>query len=440
MVNFWCNFYLGFKNDLYEWLEGIAIAAISLVIWVYSDAYNLDIQGSSFFWPLLGPILVALRYGFGKGLFCAILVVAGVAQSLEVAQKLSQFPFGLAVGTVLSAMLAGEFRDYWFNINQKNQLERNKMSQRLDSFTRNYQLLKTSHDQLEQHVAGQRVSLRTCISSLQQVAERYPDHRLKELAEPLLNLFADLGGLQVAGLYGVTGSGIHPQAYAVLGDKHKLVESDEMLRAMLRQRKLMSPAKLQASEIHLSRYQLCIPLCDARNVLQGFILAETVRFSSLTQANNAFLSLTASHAGDLLSNRVVTPVLKPGEFGYFMDHFNRAKLDVQEHSSESCVVLFYLKQGSDTSLFEDLCQRRRGPDIYWMVSADKANSSMVVLLPLTSKQDADLFLRRMVACFAKENSHVRCVGPFSVSSQSGLIGNLLTGLEGKNDDTADFSG
>ncbi|MGK0250288.1 MAG: hypothetical protein ACI910_003057, partial [Oleispira sp.] len=176
---------IAFKEEGFSRVEVIIVAAISTYIWIHSYSPELSATVNNFFWPVLGPLVISLRYGFARGFICALVTIAGIASFMKITGNLAAFPFSLAVGMILSVMISGEFRDYWHRKSQKHVLAHQSMRQQLDSFTKNYHLLKVSHDQLEQRTAGQTISLRTEINTLQNLATKHADRRLESLAEPL---------------------------------------------------------------------------------------------------------------------------------------------------------------------------------------------------------------------------------------------------------------
>ena len=68
-------------------------------------------------------------------------------------------------------MVAGEFRDIWGRRLHRLEGAYQYRAERLEEFTRSYQLLRLSHDRLEQTVANSGFSLREGIMRLQSALE-----------------------------------------------------------------------------------------------------------------------------------------------------------------------------------------------------------------------------------------------------------------------------
>ncbi|PSU44834.1 hypothetical protein C9J12_25400 [Photobacterium frigidiphilum] len=422
----------GFKEDGFAWLETAFIALLSLFIWVKSDSLAPTSTDHHFFWSILGPLLISLRYGFAKGLICALLTTAGLATVMQFSGILAFYPLSLAVGMILTVMIAGEFRDYWHNINQRYTLDHQYMSQRLDSFTKNYHLLKVSHDQLEQRTASQSISLRASINALQKIASTHSDKRIENIGHSLLTLLVDIGGLQVAGLYKVTNNNIDKQPHAIIGDHHQLMTKDPMLQDMLESKKLLSPASLGKNEVHKSRYQLCIPLLDTMGNLQAIVLAESTKFFMLTPANIALLALVANHVADLLNDSLLAPVLTANQKNLFMKYMARAKYNKHHYGTDSNVVAFTDNSGKHTTVLHSVVSFRRGADVYWAYQSTNNTSVLMVLLPLTTAYESQQYISRVTELL---KSHIEddiddidIIGPLSLDMDNTEITHFMDKL------------
>ncbi|MCW8329347.1 hypothetical protein MD588_11065 [Photobacterium sp. SDRW27] len=443
MQKLWNHVIVGIKQAGFAWLETVVVSIISIYIWTQSNSLAPSSTEHHFFWPLFGPLLIALRYGFAKGFLCSLLTTAGLASIMNITGLLDYFPLSLAIGMILVAMIAGEFHDYWHNINQKHILDHQYMSQKLDSFTQNYHLLKVSHDQLEQRTAGQTVSLRASINALHKIAAKHSAHRLEYLGHPFLNLLADIGGLEVAGIYKVTDGKIdlHPQA--TLGDHHQLVLGDPMLQDMLATNKLLSPAKISANEVHKSRYQLCIPLLDTHNTLQAIVIAESAKFFMLTPANVALLSLVSNHAADLLSEAILTPILRAHQSDIFLSYIDRAKYNKRHYGADSTLVAFIDTHGINKQSLDSVVNYRRGADVYWSCQSGQGHPALVVLLPLTTVYDAQLYIKRLKELLSIQikdvEKSIETIGPLSLDQDLEQIKQLMDELGAYDESLAIYS-
>ncbi|MGN1281351.1 MAG: hypothetical protein ACI4UM_05550, partial [Succinivibrio sp.] len=236
----------GSQQPLVAWAETLVIALISSALWIASVSVSqiLTYEGSSisvnesqgFFWPLIFVMLVSMRYGFSLGFCCALLTILFSIAYYKYEGILFAFSFYKAVGMLLVAMISGEFRDVWDERLHRNDLDCSFIQRKLDLFTQNYFILRASHDQLEQRMAGQVVSLRSNISELERISAQYPiigvsqEQRLRNMAGSVMALFANIVGIEVAGFYQIGAKNrINPEPLSTLGNMGELDRDDPMI-------------------------------------------------------------------------------------------------------------------------------------------------------------------------------------------------------------------
>lgn len=424
---------IGFKNSWFEWLETVFVASLSLWIWQSTNSLSTFMTDTiilpSFFWPLFGPLVIAIRYGFANGVICSLFVIAGSASILNYDNNLDEFSFSISVGMVLMTMIVGEFRDYWHEINQKHNLDHDYMRQKLDSFTQNYHLLKASHDQLEQRIAGQRISLRASITRLQEIVLDNATDRFDCLCAPYLDLVSEIGGLEVAGIYQVRNGKVNTKVRAVLGDSHELDLNDPMLKDMMQTYKLLTPAKLKESEIHKSCYQVCIPLVDTSGILQAILVAEKAKFFLLTPSNVALLSLVSNYAADLLNELLQVPVLLANQTDLFKMYLDRARENKRQLGADTCLVAFVGLPEKYQLTLKEVINYRRGADVYWHCETRESRTALVVLLPLTSVWGAQQYVKRINDILKKSYQDGE---DFTVKNSFEVFGPLVVGESDNN--------
>jgi len=126
---------------------------------------------SGFAWLALLPIIFAARYGVSWGLTCA--AVACLSLWLPVAAYAEQGSalLTLAVGTVVMCILVGDISVHWRRGSHQAKAENKYLRHRLKEFSNDYHILKVSHGQLEEYMAGQRLSLRSALQKLKPVLD-----------------------------------------------------------------------------------------------------------------------------------------------------------------------------------------------------------------------------------------------------------------------------
>lgn len=427
----------GYKINKFAWLETLVVAALSLLVWyMVEEPSSLQASQSVFLWPVLGPLLIALRYGFAKGFVCALVTVLGFLFMSEVLFDSLQFSLSSAVGLCLCAMCAGEFHDLWYKNTEKYKLNHDYMARKLNSFTQNYHLLKVSHDQLEQKIASDTVNLRSSMQALQMIAAKHPNYELANLADPFLDIFRDTGGVELAGIYKVENNCIVPKPLSKLGNQHAYDANDPMLLDMLKTKKLASIAKAVTPEEHQSRYQLCIPLTDTNGQLQAVILAEKVKFFMLTKINIALMSVLANYAADLISPESSTPSLAPSQGSLFRQYLARALENMEQFGTDSSIIICIDHSGKYEKSLKHAVDYRRGADVYWNCQhktyGGEAMPALAVLLPLTELVDAQAYVLRLEKILESQlgqhSKNIDILGPLSLHQNWDRIQELLQDL------------
>lgn len=429
----------GSDHQLFAWFELILITAAAMLIWVYQATLSYSQPQEYFFWPMLGPVLIALRYGFGRGMMSFILLLVGFSTWQATHNQPLLLTMPVAVGTALITMLVGEFRDHWHDINERYELNHRYIEQKLKSFTQNYHLLKVSHDQLEQRVAGKQMSLRTGIQLLQQDALNQAGEDPVKLAERSLQILNEIISLYQAGFYLVRNGEIQPEPLAVIGSGHQLVADDPMLQDMLRSKALLSPADLiEHSDLH---YQLTIPLLDINNELRAVILAEKVRFVQLTDANIALVALLSGYIANFMAHEMFIPILLPQQRQLFRQYLHSQQQHHSRYAIDSCLVIFTDHSTDQRLALTQVTDYRRGADIYWLCQDSAGRQTLCVLLPMTTPREARQFVSRVKTLLSQHSPYseheLTLAGPLRVKAQQAEIASILNGLGAFDEDLAD---
>ncbi len=442
----------GSAVPMVEWLETVVLAALSAIVWMSSYEISLNAHSagallevkhtSEFFWPLIFVVIIALRYGFSMGLISAIISILLTLSYFKYHGIQSYFSYYQAVGMLLVNMVAGEFRDAWEERFHRNDLDFEFMSRKLTLFTQNYFMLRSSHDQLEQRMAGQTVSLRSSISELEKLNDKYPilgvpqEKRVKNMAPYVLRVLSSVVGIEEAGMYYVDGSKVVEEPVATIGSMAPLDLNDPMLKDMLQSRELLSPVDLYNTENPL-KYQLCIPLVDSEDKMHAFVVASVVKFFTLTSQNIAILNLVADYAADMLSSGIIAPVIKSSEKDLFLGFLKKCLDNHTVHGQHSSLVICRGYADATMALFDKSISLRRGADIYWTRTTPDGHKVLAVLLPLTSLIQAQLFSDRIKRLMHEESDgaiEIEIVGPLDVTCDNEKLIAEMQNLGIKDDD------
>ncbi|MBO3276566.1 PelD GGDEF domain-containing protein [Pseudomonas schmalbachii] len=391
------------------WLETLVFTFLAVALgWWYTPEDPLLVK-APFPWVILAPLLISMRYGFVRGLSSAALLVATLlvlrASGLS---TYAQLPASFIVGVLLCAMLVGEFRDLWGRRLERLDLANNYRQLRLDEFTRAHHVLRISHDRLEQRIAGNDQSLRSSLLGLRQKLRSLPheDDALASLAESVLSLLAPYGSLRIAGLYRVHDNRrVDPRALASIGDMGPLDVEDLLVGLCLERGELVSIRQelLDQDEQHRhSRLQVCIPLVDTEGGILAILAVQQMPFFMFHERNFSLLAILAGHIADMLMSDPQALQLEDTDAQRFSQYLKRSLLDAREHDLPACLFAFELTDAQHGGELQRLLESsQRGLDVQIRVRNERGNRVVLVLLPLTSEDSAQGYLRRLHDLFAE---------------------------------------
>ena len=391
-------------SPLWAWLETVFICAVFVLVGWWIDPADPFFLDAPFPWLLLAPLLPALRYGFSHGFVAALLLVGLMALAREWNGGEGQpFPAQFSIGMIILAMLSGEFSDMWTRRYLQQQVINDYQRMRLDEFTRNYHLLKVSHDRLEHRLAASGNSLRGALLDLRRMLqERAPGRdALAEVASHICGLFAGFGWIQVAGLYEVRGEHIVVRPLAALGDPGAVDPFDPMVRRALAERRVISlREELMASEQALEEDLLAVvPLVDVNRHVWALLVIREMPFVALHLDNLRLLAVLGGHIGDILSTTLGTlrePVPDPEQAAFVRD-LRRAMADLRDYGLPALVVaLVFPKDHPEAEAMLNLfLGQTRGLDRAWRPDPQGADKVLFLLMPLTSEHEFEAYERRM---------------------------------------------
>jgi hypothetical protein len=376
------------------WAEVGVLTLLSLLLPLGFHPDDPFWYNAQFCWPMLGPLLISLRYGFSKGLMSALsLFIAQMVAIKTGAIHSGGFPFKSMFGYLLLILIAGEFRDWWGKNNTQQQRQLDYAQDRLDTFTRHYHLLKASHDRLEQMVAGHALSLREAIQAVRTTISQLADRRIDEAAPSILSLFIEYGGIQTASLYKVENGQIQSTPLASVGPVHPVARDDILVQTMFTETQLVSIRSF-ADDEQISQYQLVVPLTDIDDNIYAVLLVEAIQFFALKKSTLTLLAVLAGHIGDLLRNTIINPVMYPDESAAFIAQVRQAQKEAKRYQIPAQLLKLQARSPSANAkrVMEHLNTTRRGLDIYLY---DPDQLTLHLLMPLADELDQAGFLGRV---------------------------------------------
>lgn len=382
-----------------RWIETLIITGFCFALGAWNQPDDPFYITGNFPWPMVGPILVALRYGFFMALVSSILIVAGLGFYLRFTPGIeTAFPLSWAVGVLGLSLVAGEFRDYWER--RRSQLEASNAyrESRLDEFTRSYYLLKVSHDRLEQQLAGSSRSLREALRRLYSELDDDIDPGIsKARANAMLQLLVRYGQLQTAAIYPIEQGKPLDTPLASVGKVSSLPLQDPLLQHALIERKLISiQTEYRSRQADMDTpYLAVIPMIDADGHFQAICAIEAMPFFNFESKTLRFLAILAGHMADMISEQDASVATEDVARRSFNHHLARVARDAEQHQLPSALLSLRMPVSIRSQQVSEHIKRiRRGLDLIYETEADNRHHIMV-LMPLTDELGLAGYVQRL---------------------------------------------
>ena len=397
------------------WFETLALTAVVLAASFFTqqqDPFRLE---GGFPWAVLAPLLAGLRYGFVYAFVSALLILAmlGVAINQQW-QAASGFPLAWAIGVVLVGMVAGEFRDSWGRRLHRLEGAYQYRAERLEEFTRSYQLLRLSHDRLEQTVANSGFSLREGIMRLQSELETIEGLTQASFAR-LLEFVAEYAALTQACIVGITGDRVDSaKVLAAVGDHFPIDDSDPVVRAALESGELAAVNLVKERVADQNTLLAAIPLADSTGDIHAILLVRSMPFFAFNEDNLKLIDVLTAHGVDHLRFGTAT-----SSTARFIAAFERVRQDHARFGLDATLLRIRSVTGEKAELgrvYEKLHSAVRGIDVMCMGrdrkgdKADQGDAVIWILLPLTDIEGTRAWMQREEGVLAMVKSEMLAVG------------------------------
>lgn len=320
--------------NLVAWIETFIVSVLMAGLSWLLNPDNILFLEQDFPWFILAPVFLALRHGFMFGFVSALFFVA-LTQLIWRMGWVVEHDFSTTVilGLLIVTSLAGEFSDFWQRRLGKVEVESEQRDRRMKEFTRSYHLLRASHDQLIEKLAGASVSLRQTIANMRQemLDTEYGNEPLEAEAERILALFRRYGAVQSASLHRVIDGQLEVQSLGRLGavpEGLDILDRSEIVRESLETKEMIS---VLSEESGAPRYVdgnilAVVPAGDLSGKLWAVLVIYRIPFLKFTEDNLSLIAVMASYLGDLLSE--LTLELK-GDRDHLVDFYTEVKLSVR---------------------------------------------------------------------------------------------------------------
>ncbi len=375
-------------------IELVVFAAIVPAIGYLFFPHDPVGMNAGFPWFIIPPVLFAARYGAVWGFLCsvaasAILAYPFVAYASDISNLIA-----LAVGTTILSIIVGDYASAGKKQSTQEYAENQYLRHRLKEFSKDYHILKVSHGQLEEFMAGQRLSIR---QALQQLKPSLTTNNNEEMqaGNELMAVFAQFGAVQIAGLYGIKSRDrINPRPLATHGKMPELPLFDPLLKLAIDSHQLVSvKLEAQANQTVESQLLAVIPIVDSHDHLHGVLAIKDMHFMAFQQENLNVLALLGSYIGDMLTR---SKSVGESRSGWFLAELDNAIRFASSNRVQSALLAIKLKNTDQTQLVSDfLGSNIRSLDCSWQPHSATGSSSIIILMPLMNQSQCNAYLQRI---------------------------------------------
>jgi hypothetical protein len=376
------------------WLEVVVITACALGLGLLFHRDNPFQVRGEFPWLWLAPLLLALRYGVGPGIFSVLMLVAGW-EVLNHAHK-DSFPEQYFLGGLILVMLSGEFSGAWNSRLRRTEEARHYLDERLRKITVRHLLLRLSHEHLEQEILTKPVTLRDALRELRRLTTAQEDADMPA-SHSLLQLLAQYCQLESAAIFLSPLRGGYVRSSAI-GSPPQLHASDPLLQHALMHQSLSHLLTDGLAEGSLpSPFLVVAPIMASDGQTLGVLCVDRMPFLALNQENLQMLTVLLGYYADC--------VVESEGTRQFFKHFPDAPADFaaefskmlrlqRNYGIESHVIVLSLGSGGAWHGITEHELIRRSLDIPWRMNV-RGRVMLATLMPLTSDTAIQEYLLRI---------------------------------------------
>ncbi|WP_045226120.1 hypothetical protein [Methyloterricola oryzae] len=380
------------------WAENLlltsAIPTVGILI-TPSDPFFID---APFPWVLLPLLLLALRYGTNHGTVSLLLLATAYEIGLYIGywEPTKHSLSSLAIGMLLIIFICGEFHEIYERRMHALQIKYSRQNARMNEFVPLYQLLKSSHAQLERKLGGRFMSLRKSLQELQSriltfsLAKGPP---LEGIAMPILDFFCFHTSTRSAALYSINIKGqlMHP-AMACFGNPRPVWPTNHLLREVLRTRQVVSiqPDHYDTVDGTLS----IVPLIDVDDKIWAVIVINEMSLFDFNHQTLTLLAVLGGRIGDLIRRRNSIFSLSECSIQTLDTAIRRADYELREFKLPSAIIAITVPPHNQDDACGKLLGGGRGSDEVWCIKRYDGCQILIRLLHFTDEQALASFLSR----------------------------------------------
>lgn len=405
----------------------LTLAGLYLGYWLTPNT-PLSSASTGLSWFIIGPLLSGLRYGLAYALASLVLLMI----SLILAHFLGLPGTGgsytkIGLGLLLISMAVGEFKNAWDRRITLLYQTTNYLDKRLNEVTAAFNVMKLSHDRMEQELASD-TSLRSRLLLLRRHLTDVdtPNAYLGTLAPLIMKDFIQFGDIKEASLYQVNDGIIKPEALTSIGFETLSdalaapINLDNTLiqEALHKQQTICMKNEFLNEDSYDSSILLVVALVDVDHRLWGLLAIKKMAFRAFNTNNIRDLAVIGQEVGNILTMQSVVGQVSDINLQQFIVQLKQCINNVKTHKLPSTLVGLELTNKLVAQRARIMIERyQRHLDQVWMVHNQAGDPVIFVLMPFVVRSDARGYLRRL------ENS-IKQQTKFKTLAESGIVAHV----------------
>lgn len=385
----------------HRYVETIIISLGTLFMCLWFNPSDPLFVHASFPWIWFIPILIALRHGAVFALISVAFVIVFMMQTIQTGQfNWNDYRLWLLGGLTL-VFLCAEYQSLWKKRQWGLWQKESYLSSRLHSLSRSYQVLKLSHDRLEESLIVKPATLREALSTLRTILKHAHGELTPEIARQYMEVLSFHASFSQAGLY-LKNKQWDLTPIASVGKEESLLINDALVKKALSQEQTSYVALNSLDKNEISEYLAVIPLKTSENQIIGMLIIKEMTFLALNEETLKTLTLFLAYiADDLLAAQQAVALQKvypdcPAEFASelykSLKIWQIAKLD-------SALIVYYLPvTNRREDILHTLKENKRGLDLNWETKKE-GTIILLILMPLTERSMLTGYFDRMQILF-----------------------------------------
>jgi len=391
--------YISEQKKIWFVIEACIITCLCLLVANLINPHDPFSLAGPIPWLSFAPIFCCLFFGLFQGLLSLVILLMFLL-FFEHNQTVDNVVLReYIVGLFSLTLIVGLFSSFWrARIRHVEHLNR-YVRQHLENLSRDYYLLRISHDRLEHAYIVKPLSLRDAFYQLNKEINENKGVLNEVICEKLLGICSHYCSINSA-VFCLYDEMTHTaKTLATLGKPFSVNTADSLIKQSV-EKKMSTYVAINALRTdQVSDYLAVIPLQTVNNKIKGFIIIKDMPFWSLIHDNLEVLSVIAA-AFALHWTTAKKVVRQVKIFPDCPTDFLRELLSLvslqKHHKVDSALVGILIPECySQENIVYSLEHHKRSLDYVWVLSGDNGARIVLTLLPLTSMEGMNGYRERI---------------------------------------------